>query len=219
MVKSQKLADGVWFMGGGTHNSVLVEYPTYLVIIDGPNGDARSLAVMDEAKKLVPGKPIKYLVNSHNHFDHAGGLRAYVAEGATIITADINKPFYEKAWKTPHTLAPDELSKNPKQATFITVKSKYVLSDGGRSIEIYRIPGENHNAGMMFAYLPKEKILVEADDFTPAPPNSPSTGPRSHEGTVHLYEDLQQMKLDVVTIAPLHGFVVPFSELQKAAGS
>ena len=219
VVKSQKLADGVWFMGGGTHNSVLVEYPTYLVIIDGPNGDARSLAVMDEAKKLVPGKPIKYLVNSHNHFDHAGGVRTYVAEGATIITADINKPFYEKVWQAPHTLVPDELSKNPKKATFITVKSKYVLSDGGRSIEVYRIPGENHNAGMMFAYLPKEKILVEADDFTPAPPNAPSTGPRSHAGTVHLYEDLQQMKLDIVTIAPLHGFVVPFSELQKAAGS
>ena len=104
VVKSQKLADGVWFMGGGTHNSVLVEYPTYLVMIDGPNGDARSLAVMDEAKKLVPGKPIKYLVNTHNHFDHAGGVRAYVAEGATIITADINKGFYEKVWKNPHTL-------------------------------------------------------------------------------------------------------------------
>ena len=206
-------------MGGRTRNSVLVEYPTYLVMIDGPNGDARSLAVMDEAKKLVPGKPIKYLVNSHNHFDHAGGVRTYVAEGATIITADINKPFYEKVWKTPHTLVPDELSKNPKNATFITVKSKYVLSDGGRSIEVYRIPGENHNAGMMFAYLPKEKILVEADDFTPAAPNAPSTGPRAHAGTVNLYNDLQQMKLDVVTIAPLHGFVVPFSELQKAAGS
>ena len=219
VVKSQKLADGVWFMGGGTHNSVLVEYPTYLVMIDGPNGDARSLAVMDEAKKLVPGKPIKYLVNSHNHFDHAGGVRTYVAEGATIITADINKPFYEKVWQAPHTLVPDELSKSPKKATFITVKTKYVLSDGGRSIEIYRIPGENHNAGMMFAYLPKEKILVEADDFTPVPPNAPSTGPRSHAGTVHLLTDLQQMKLDVVTIAPLHGFVVPFAELQKAAGS
>ena len=72
---------------------------------------------------------------------------------------------------------------------------------------------------MMLAYLPKEKILVEADDFTPAAPNAPSTGPRSHAGTVNLYNDLQQMKLDVVTIAPLHGFVVPFSELQKAAGS
>ena len=82
---------------------------------------------------------------------------------------------------------------------------------------MYRIDGDNHNAGMVMVYLPKEKILVEADDFTPAAPNAPSTGPRAHAGTVNLYEDLQRMKLDVVTIAPLHGFVVPFSEMQKAA--
>jgi hypothetical protein len=72
---------------------------------------------------------------------------------------------------------------------------------------------------MSMVYMPKEKILVEADDFTPPAPNAPSAGPRSHAGTVLLYQDLQQMKLDVATIAPLHGFVVPFSELQKAAST
>ncbi len=143
------MADGVWFMGGGTHNSVLVEYPNYLVMIEGPNNDARSMEVMAEAKKLVPNKPIKYLINSHHHFDHSGGVRAYVAEGATVITNDINKSYYEQVWKAPHTLDPDRLSQNPKKATFITVKDKYVLADGGKSIEIYRIEGDNHNAGMM----------------------------------------------------------------------
>ena len=103
------------------------------------------------------------------------------------------------------------------QSTLITFKDKYFLTDGGRSLEMYRIDGDNHNAGMVMVYLPKEKILVEADDFTPAAPNAPSTGPRAHAGTVNLYEGLQRMKLDVVTIAPLHGFVVPFSEMRKAA--
>jgi len=68
-VVSQKIAEGVWFMGGGSHNSVLVEFPTYLAMIEAPLGDSRSLAVIAEAKKLVPGKPIKYLINSHHHFD------------------------------------------------------------------------------------------------------------------------------------------------------
>jgi glyoxylase-like metal-dependent hydrolase (beta-lactamase superfamily II) len=218
-VEAQKLADGVWFLGGGTHNSVLVEYPNYLVMIEGPLNDARSLAVIAEAKKLAPNKSIKYLVNTHHHYDHSGGIRAYVAEGATIITADINKPFYEKTFKLPRTMEPDELSKHPKPAKFITVKDKYVLSDGGRSIEVYRREGDNHNIGMMMVYIPKDKILVEADDFTPAPPGAPFPGPRSHGFTVSLYENLQRLKLDVNTIAPLHGFVVPFSELQKVAGN
>jgi len=218
-VTNQKLADGVWFLAGGTHNSVLVEFPNYAVMIESPLNDARAAGIMAEAQKLVPEKPIKYLINTHDHFDHAGGVRYFVAEGATVITQDMNKPFYEQAWKAPRTLEPDHQAQKPKKATFITFKDKYVLSDGGREIDIYRIPGDIHNTVMSMVYMPKEKILVEADDFTPPAPNAPSAGPRSHAGTVLLYQDLQQMKLDVATIAPLHGFVVPFSELQKAAST
>ena len=215
-VTSQKLGDGVWFLAGGTHNSVLVEYPNYLVMIEGPLNDARSLAVIAEATKLAPNKPIKYLVNTHHHYDHSGGVRAYMAQGATIITSDVNEPFYEQTFKAPRTLEPDELSQHPKPATFITVKDKYVLTDGDRSLELYRIHGDNHNIGMMMVYIPKDKILVEADDFTPAPPGAPSTGPRAHGYTVNLYDNVERLKLDVTTIAPLHGFVVPFTALQKA---
>ena len=218
-VQTQKLADGVWWLGGGTHHSVLVEYPNYLVMIEGPLNESRSLALIAEAKTLVPNKPIKYLINTHHHFDHSGGMRTYIAEGATIITNEMNKPFFEQTLKSPRTLEPDELSRNPKKPAFITVKDKYVLADGGRSLEIYHVEGDNHNAGIMMVYLPKEKILVEADDFTPAAPNAPSTGPCAHGHTVHLYEYVQRLKLDVSTITPLHGFVVPFSELQRAVGN
>jgi glyoxylase-like metal-dependent hydrolase (beta-lactamase superfamily II) len=218
-VTSQKLADGVWFLAGGTHNSVLVEFPNYAVMIESPLNDARAMGIMAEAKKLIPEKPIKYLINTHDHFDHAGGVRAWLPEGVTIITQEMNKPFYENAWKAPRTVEPDRQAQSPKKASFVTFKDKYVLADGGRELDIYRIPGDIHNAVMSMVYLPKEKILVEADDFTPAPPNAPSAGPRSHAGTVLLYDDIQRMKLDVATIAPLHGFVVPFAELQKAATS
>ena len=216
-VTSEKMADGVWFLAGGTHNSVLVEFPDYAVMVESPLNDARAAAVMEEAKKLIPEKPIKYLINTHNHFDHAGGVRYFVAEGVTVITQQANKPFYQQAWKAPRTLDPDRLAQNPKKANFITVKDKYVLTDAGRSLEIYHVDGDNHNADIMIVYLPKEKVLVEADDFTPAPPNAPSTGPRAHAGTVLLYGYVQKLNLDVQMIAPLHGFVVPFSAMQKVA--
>lgn len=216
-VTNQKIADGVWFLAGGTHNSVLVEFPNYAVMLESPLNDARAAGVLAEAKKLIPEKPIKYLFNTHAHFDHLGGVRYFVAEGATIITQEANKSFYEQAWKAPHTLEPDHLAQSPKKATFVTFKDKYVLSDVGREIDFYRIPGDIHNSVMSMAYLPKEKILVEADDFTPPPPNAPPASPRSHAGTVLLYQDLQQMKLDVATIAPLHGNVAQSSALQQAA--
>jgi glyoxylase-like metal-dependent hydrolase (beta-lactamase superfamily II) len=188
-------------------------------MIEGPLGDARSLAVIAEAKKLVPGKPIKYLINSHHHFDHLGGVRAYVAEGATIITNEMNVAYYEKIFSAPHTLDPDELAKNPKKAEIIPVKGKYVLSEEERSIEIYHVDGDFHNADIMMMYLPKDKILVEADDFTPDTPNVPApSGLRPKIFETNLNKQLKRLQLEVVTIAPLHGIVVPFSDFQKQAG-
>ena len=218
VVQSQKLGDGLWWLGGGTHHSVVVEYPTYITVIESPLNDERAMAVMAEARKLVPNKPIKYLVNTHNHFDHLGGVRYFVAEGVTVITNQMNKSYYEQIFKAPHTLAPDRLSQNPKKANYITVKDKFVLADGGREIDILHLENDNHNEGMLVVYIPKEKVLVEADDFTPPAPNGPPPAPRAVGFTKNLNANIERLKLDIVTIAPLHGFVVPIDELKKVAG-
>ena len=102
-VESQKLGDGAWWLGGGSHHSVVVEFKDYIAIVETPLTEERAEAVLAEARKLAPNKPIKYVINTHHHFDHSGGLRAVVAEGITIITNEQNKAFYEQAWKTPHT--------------------------------------------------------------------------------------------------------------------
>ncbi len=217
-VRSQKLGDGIWFVAGGSHNSMVVEFPTYIAVIEGPLGEARSLAVIAEAKRLVLGKPIKYLINTHSHFDHSGGVRTYVAEGATIVTQEINVPFYQKAWAAPRTLAPDNLSKAAKEANFLPVKEKYVLTEGGRTLEIFHENGSMHNAGMLIVYFPKEKILEEADDYTPDLPELAAPGGiRPPVFMANLMKQIQALKLDVATVAPMHGIVEPFSELQKAA--
>jgi glyoxylase-like metal-dependent hydrolase (beta-lactamase superfamily II) len=217
-VVPQKMADGVWFLGGGTHNSVLIEFKDYVAVVEAPLNDARSQGVMDEVKMLVPNKPIKYVINTHHHFDHSGGLRAYVAAGATIITNEGNKTFYETAWKAPRTLQPDALSQNPKAATFITFKDKYVLTDGSRSLEIYKLQGDNHAELMSVGYLPKEKILIEADDFTPPPPNGPAPVPVAMGFANNLYDNLQRLKLQVNMIAPLHGNPAPMSTMLTILG-
>ena len=120
-----------------------------------------------KVKETIPNKPIRYLVNTHVHFDHSGGLRTYVDEGATIVTHEMNKPYYEQAWAAPHTLNPDRLAQSKKTATFETFTDKHVLTDGSRSIEIHQIAGSGHNDAFAMVYLPKEKILIEGDAYTP----------------------------------------------------
>jgi glyoxylase-like metal-dependent hydrolase (beta-lactamase superfamily II) len=216
-VETDKVADGVWYITGGSHHSVLVEMNDHLVVIEGPQNDERATVVIAEVKKTVPNKPIKYVVNSHHHFDHAGGLGAFAAEGATIITHDANKAFLEQSLAAPRTVQPDKLAQSGKKAMVEGMQDKRVLSDGTRTVELYLIQGNVHGDGIIMAYLPKEKLLVEADVYTPAAPNAPPPA-QPNPNSVNLYDNVERLKLTVDQILPLHGRKVPLGELQKAIG-
>lgn len=215
---SQRIADGVWFVGGGSHHSVVVEFADHLAVVEAPVSEERSLAVIAEAKRLVPGKPIKYLLTTHHHFDHTGGIRTYVAEGAAIVTHQTNAAYFEKAAAAPATVAPDVLARNPKAASVIGVSDRHILSDGRQTIEVYATSGDSHTKEYTLVYIKGPKILVEADAFSPGPADAPPPATPA-ANTVTLYESLQALNLDVATIAPIHGRgPVPIAELKRAAG-
>ena len=217
-VNTQKVADGVYFLSGGTHHSMAVEFRDYVVLFETPQNEERAIAVIEATRKAIPGKPIKYVVNSHNHFDHLGGVRAAMAEGITIITQAENKSYYEKIAAMPHTITPDRLAKSPKKPVIETVADKRVLTDGTRTLELYRLTGSPHTDTMLIGYLPKEKILYEVDVFTPAAANAPAPT-AFNPTTVAFYNWLQTMKLDVDQILPGHGpRIVTMKDLQSAAG-
>jgi glyoxylase-like metal-dependent hydrolase (beta-lactamase superfamily II) len=171
------------------------------------------MAVMAEVKKLVPSKPIKYLVNTHHHFDHSGGIRAYAAEGVTIVTHEANRSYFERAALNTWNLAPDRLAKSKKKPVFQTMGDNMVLTDGTRSVELYQIVGNAHHDGIVMAYLRKEKLLIEADAFSPrGVPKTPDPF------TVNLEANVRRLNIEVERILPIHGSVVPYGELLKAIG-
>ena len=217
-VTVDKVADGVWFIAGGSHNSVAIEMKDYMILVETPLTDGRTVPVIDAVKKLAPGKPIRYVVNSHAHFDHAGGLRAAVGEGATIVTQAQNKAYLARAFATPNTIAPDHLAKSGQKARLVTVGEKMVLSDGARTVELHHVADSNHADAFLVVYLPKERILIEADSFTPGPPNTPPRRELNPNNT-NLVDNLARLKLAVDRILPLHGRVVPASELYTAVGA
>jgi len=202
-VPTEKLADGVFLILGG-YAAVAVDFKDYIVVIEGPQSEARATQIITEAKKLIPGKPIRYVVNTHHHIDHSSGLRTFVAEGATVVTHEVNKPYYEKLFALPHTLEPDRLMREKRTPTFETVSEKKVMTDGNHVVELHHLKGSGHNEGLIVAYFPKEKILVEADAFNPpAQPNAPPP-PSVSPYTANLIESIDRLKLDVQRIIPIH---------------
>jgi len=173
MVTTEKLGDGLYRLttGAGSYDSVIVEFKDHVMMLEAGQSEARAVAYVAETKKLFPNKPIRYVMNTHPHSDHTGGLPTLVAEGATIITQKNNAAFLDKALNTPRTLMTDTLAKNPKKAKIETVDEKKIYSDGTRTVEMYHIYPAPHSNGLMVAYIPKEKILFQGDfSVTPGEP-------------------------------------------------
>lgn len=233
--ESRKLGDGLWLLPT-SHNSLVVEFTDHIVVIEGPLGEARSDYVIAEAHKLVPNKPIRYVVNTHQHFDHSGGLRTFAAEGATIVTAAMYKPYYDRVFALPHTIVPDKLARSGKKAVVEGVNGKRVMTDSMNTIELHVLQPSPHNGAMMVIYLPKEKMLVNADLFTPpappaaapaggaapapaaAPPAAPAAPSAPNPLAVSLADNVARLKLDVATIVPIHGNPGPYDTLLRAIG-
>jgi glyoxylase-like metal-dependent hydrolase (beta-lactamase superfamily II) len=210
-VTAEEVAKGIWWLAGQSHHSALVEFGDHLMLIEAPQSEARTLAVIAKAKELRPNKPLTQVVTSHHHFDHSAGVRAAIAEGATVITHASNRAFFEMLGKRPFTIQPDTLAKSPKPTTIEAVGAELVVKDAGMAVVLYPIEGNPHGEGLLMAYFPKEGILVQADVFSPGGPYQPYAA--------NLLENVQKRKLRVDRIVPLHGTIVPFSDLVKAAAA
>jgi glyoxylase-like metal-dependent hydrolase (beta-lactamase superfamily II) len=224
-VESTSLAQGVWLIAGGSHNSVLVEFRDFVTVVEAPQDENRSLAVIAEVQRLVPNKPIQYVVNTHHHFDHSGGLRTYVAQGATVVTHEQNRDFYERLFFYPmsRTLQPDRLSSlypwfaGNRERSIQTLNTKYTVSDGVRTLDVHPVQGLNHNANMLMVYLPTEKILINGDLYSPQVPGQPA--PVVNPNITALNNNIQRLKLDVGRHVPIHGIVGSHADFVAIAGA
>ena len=223
-VESTELADGVWRIAGGSHHSIAVEFRDFVAVVEAPQNEERSLAVIAEVRRVVPNKPIRYVVNTHHHFDHAGGLRTYVAQSARVVTHQGNRDFYYDVFFHPgrRTVEPDILSSHMpwfagnRIPAFETVTEKYVLSDGQRTMDIYPVQGLQHNGNMLIAYLPTERILINADLYSPPAPGGQP--PSANASMRSLYQNIQRLNLDVERHVGVHGQVGAHTDFLRIVG-
>jgi hypothetical protein len=207
VVTAEPVAKGIWWLAGsGNHRSIVFEFDDHLVLFEVPLNESRSKAVIDKARTLST-KPLTTAIVSHHHFDHSGGLRVAVAEALTIVTHRDNEAFFKDLLARPHTIVPDALQKNPKPATFQFVDDELTLKDKSMEVQLYHLLDNPREGTNLFAYVPRERLLVQADLY--------DAGWNQHPWGENVLANVERRKLKVDRDVPVHGVIEPYAQMVK----
>ena len=209
-----ELAPGVWRAEGGSHHSLVVDQGTRLVVVEAPQTTARIQAVFDTLHARFPGKPVGLVVNTHHHWDHAGGLRGSLAAGVPVVTHARNAAFVRGIAAARKTVSPDALARRLGPArvrvpAITGVEDSLVLGAGERRVVVYRLPTV-HVEGMLAAYVPDAHLLFVSDVLTPGPTLAPA-------GSAELIALARARQLTIDRVAGGHGGVAAWADIEKAA--
>jgi glyoxylase-like metal-dependent hydrolase (beta-lactamase superfamily II) len=209
------IAPGVVHVVGGSHNSLLVEMADHLVMVDAPISDAQSIWVVNAAKQRFPGKPIKWLVLTHHHMDHTGGLRGVLAEGAILVVGQGAAQHYRKVLASPMQRNPDMKPMDFTGVQILEVPESHVISDSnGRQVIAYAIQDNPHAKGMLMAYVPDAKLGFVTDLWNPGQqlPDKPNPA------LISVVRTVQRTGIQPERFAGGHGGVAPYDQLAKLVG-
>lgn len=213
--RETKLADGVYLLESGS-NSLLVEFADYLLVVEPYVGGRGPKPTINKVREMFPNKPLKYVVVTHHHDDHSGGLRSYIAENVTVVTTSANQKYFETMAASNFTINRDDQTNHKRKPVFEFVRDrKRVFTDGKQTVEIIDIGPSPHANEMLIAYFPKEKLVFQGD-LVNLPNNGKYMPSTVIETTTHFFDSLKRLGLSVDRIAAVHGPSTTLDDLRKA---
>ena len=213
--RTEQLADGVFVfhnVADQNYNSLAIAMKDHVVVIEAPFSSAGGDRLIEEVKRAIPGKPIRYVVVTHHHSDHIGGLRSLIAEGATIVTTKANRGTLDAMAAAPQI---DRLASHPRKPQYLFVEGgKHVLTDGTRSVEVLDIGPNPHAKEMLIAYLPAERVVFQGDMFFKPVNDAPQGPPQA--ATASFAKRIGELQLKFDRIAGVHGLTATAAEYEAA---
>jgi cyclase len=188
----EKVADGVWMATTDqTSNVGWFLVGDEVVVVDAGADAATGKALLEKIQETA-GKPVRYLIITHAHGDHAGGTGVFVAAGADVISSEGSAP----------GLAPLVSGASKGKSGLLALSERLVLFGNTRRVAIYFL-GAAHTAGDIVVLLPDEKVLFSGDvALSKRAPymQSPDVDPKGWENIL-----ARLAKLDIEKIVPGHG--------------
>ena len=213
-LRLNEIAPGVVHVVGGSHNSLLVEMADHVVMVDAPVSDAQSIWVVNAARQRFPGKPIKWLVLTHHHMDHAGGMRGVLAEGAVLVVGQGTAQHYRKALAAPMNRNPDMKPMDFSKVQILEIPDSHVMADSkGRQVVAYAMQDNPHAKGLLMVYVPDAKLGYVTDVYSPGVP----LPDKPNAGLISVVRTVQRAGITPERFAGGHGGVAPYEPLAKLA--
>jgi hypothetical protein len=209
-VDAQEVAKGIWWLAGtgGNAFSILFEFDDHLTLFEAPTSEARTKAVIDKARALVPNKPLTEVIVTHHHFDHTGGLRTAVAEGLTVISHQGNEGIFKEMTSRKATLKPDLLTKSGRTLKFRGMDDTLVLKDASMEVDLFRLHDNTHSPYLIAAFVPRDNLLAQGDlmDMTWV----------RHPWAENYRQNLAMRGIHFARDIPVHGRIATFDEEMAA---
>jgi glyoxylase-like metal-dependent hydrolase (beta-lactamase superfamily II) len=208
----KEIASGIVYINGpGAFHSTEVRQSDGIVIVEAVISSGYSARIIEDAQKRFPGLPIKALLTTSDSWPHIGGVREYAARGIPIYALDLNRPILTRLLAAPHTLHPDLLARNPREAKFTFVSERSALGTGENRIEIIpfrTVTGERQ----MMVYLPGAKLVYTSDLFAIGGDGSLFLPQFAREAE----DAISRERLDVERVYGMHYDPVPLQQLHDA---
>lgn len=213
-LRLNEIAPGVQHQVGGSHNTLIVEMRDFLVVMDAPVSDWQSNWTIDAAKAKYPGKPIRYLVLTHHHMDHSGGVRAYLAQGATLVVGKGAGDHFRKVLAAPYTRNPDLAARDLSKTPIIEVADKHAISDGKREFSAHYVENP-HAASTLIGYVADVRLAFVTDLWNPG---SPLPG-KINSPLAAVVNGVKQAGISPARFAGGHAGVADYAPLSALAGN
>lgn len=150
-----KIAPGVYFRHGevkrGQANGGYIVFDKFVAAVEAPNPEAAAEMLAEIPK--ITDKPLRYLIITHGHWDHDGGVDVFLKRGVTVLCHKDLLPKYRK---------------KSKVGKIVGVTGRYTLESGERKVEIFSL-GTAHSPTDLFVHLPAEGVLFTGDTLVTMP--------------------------------------------------